>query len=147
MGNWIAPEECKHGYVYAITSRNLGFGVWREDVQGFVGIREKFGDLFLFTEYHRDTGGMFGTVMPWAEVERCPIEDLREHPQTLCSQHDRPAVFIDREKGWLHVDDGSPLPDDPMDLPRAIMNQPLFDYLTWVEEQNDWDQIIEDFRH
>jgi len=41
--------------------RNLSYGVY-DGKEGFIGIREKFGHEFLFTEYHFDQGPPFGTV-------------------------------------------------------------------------------------
>jgi hypothetical protein len=64
MDNYIALGDCKHGQVYKINSRNLSFGVFKMGVYGFIGIREKFGSRYLFTEFHWDTGAPFGTVMP-----------------------------------------------------------------------------------
>ncbi len=48
----IAIDECKHGWLYRVHSRNLNLGVYRTDDKGFIGIRHKFGSRFLFTEYH-----------------------------------------------------------------------------------------------
>ena len=45
----IPMSECKHGWLYKIDSRNLILGVYNETQQGFVGIREKFGNEYLFT--------------------------------------------------------------------------------------------------
>jgi hypothetical protein len=42
------------GRLYRIRSRNLPYGVY-DGFGGFVGIREKFGSLFLDTEYDQDT--------------------------------------------------------------------------------------------
>src|SRR6266498_5084797 len=49
------------GHLYRIGSRNLPYGVY-DGRGGFIGIREKFGSLFLFTEYDWDKGPPFGTV-------------------------------------------------------------------------------------
>ncbi len=57
-------------------------GVYREDKQGFVGIRVKFGIEFLFVEYHWDTGEPFGTVKPIEILELCPIKNLDEYIET-----------------------------------------------------------------
>ena len=75
----IPLSECKHGGLYRIHSRNLRLGVFKEGVKGFVGIREKFSHLYLFTEFHWDTGPPFGTVNPKEFLEDCPITDLDEH--------------------------------------------------------------------
>lgn len=72
----IPLEDCKHAYLYRISARNFSLGVFDAEVKGFVGIREKFGTRYLFTEYHYDTGAPFGTVFPQEELGPCPIQDL-----------------------------------------------------------------------
>lgn len=71
-------DECRHGVLYRLRSRNLSCGVWKADVQGFVGVREKFGDTFCFTEYHYGQGAPFGTANAYEELAECPITDLRD---------------------------------------------------------------------
>ena len=61
--NMIPLKDCKKGYVYELNSRNLLVGIFDGDT-GFIGIRKKFESIYLFTEYHRDTGPPFGTVHP-----------------------------------------------------------------------------------
>ncbi|MEK7251441.1 MAG: hypothetical protein AAB209_13575 [Bacteroidota bacterium] len=75
---YIPLSDCKHGWLYEIRSRNLTLGVFRSDQKGFVGIREKLGHVYLFVEFHWDTGAPFGTVKPLRLIERCPIEKLDE---------------------------------------------------------------------
>ena len=70
----IPLAECKHGGLYRIFSRNLSLGVFNKPSQGFIGIREKFGHHYLFTEYHWDTGPPFGTVHPKELLEMVPDE-------------------------------------------------------------------------
>lgn len=65
-------DQCVHGGVYRIRSRNLSVGVFNEKNNGFIGIREKFDSLFLFTEFHYDIGEPFGTVMPDELIEMLP---------------------------------------------------------------------------
>lgn len=55
-------------HVYSLNSRNLNFGVWNPETSGFKGVREKFGDLYLFEEYHWDTGEPYGTAAPLEDV-------------------------------------------------------------------------------
>ena len=50
------------GHLYRIRSRNLPYGVY-DGRAGFIGIREKFGSLYLFTEYDYDQGVPYGTVI------------------------------------------------------------------------------------
>ena len=83
MTEKIPMDQCKEGYLYRIDSRNLTFGIFREESKGFVGIREKFGSEYLFTEFHFDTGTPFGTVNPEEELEQCPLDDLGERNPEL----------------------------------------------------------------
>ncbi|MGH2568747.1 MAG: hypothetical protein ACRDGA_10430 [Bacteroidota bacterium] len=76
--NYISLEKCEDQWLYRIASRNLRAGVFRKDRNGFVGIREKFGQEFLFVEFHWDTGEPLGTVKPLQQLELCPIENLDE---------------------------------------------------------------------
>jgi hypothetical protein len=73
----IPIEDCKKGYLYLINSRNLDLAVYDGD-GGFIGIREKFGQRFLFTEFHWDTGEPYGTVRPQEELEYCPVVNVSE---------------------------------------------------------------------
>lgn len=74
---YIPIEQCVKYGLYKIYSRNLTLGVY-DGNGGFVGIREKFGDEYLFTEYHWDTGEPFGTVMPLELIEICSIEPTED---------------------------------------------------------------------
>ena len=81
-GICILLEECKHGGLYRIHARNFDFGIYDEKQQGFIGVREKFGNTYLFIEFHRDNntvGKMFGTVNPKELLEMCPVKDLGTH--------------------------------------------------------------------
>lgn len=60
------------GHLYRIRSRNLSYGVY-DGNGGFIGIREKFGALYLFTEYDYDQGAPYGTVRV--------VEDLGPVPE------------------------------------------------------------------
>lgn len=72
MIDYIKLEDCKKGFLYKIFSRNLSHGVF-DGSTGFIGIRNKFGCDYLFTEYHWDTGPPFGTVHP--KIKICKIPD------------------------------------------------------------------------
>jgi len=65
--------ECQRGHVYEIFSRNLRLAVY-DGEGGFIGIREKFDRLFLFTERHWDEGEPFGTVKPLRELGVVPAD-------------------------------------------------------------------------
>lgn len=68
MFGYLSLEACRDRHLYRIRSRNLDFGVYRADRKGFLGLREKFGDVYPFTEYHYDTGAPCGTVKPVEEL-------------------------------------------------------------------------------
>lgn len=145
---YMRNGECVVGRTYAIWSRNLQFGVFRGHADGgFVGIREKFGSEYLFTEYHYDVGMAFGTVEPWVDLEECPIKDLRENLESVC-QHGRLVEWrqehpTEHEGWWYHKDDGSRLPDGYKDDPHfAPMNQVLFDYLDDVRKRYSWETLM-----
>lgn len=67
----IALSECVKGHLYKVNSRNLELAVFDGET-GFTGIREKFGDRFLFKEYHYDTGVPYGTVRPQEDLGPIP---------------------------------------------------------------------------
>jgi len=59
----IPLSECVKGRLYKIKSRNLLYGVF-DGRDGFIGIRGKFEDEYLFREFHWETGAPHGTVSP-----------------------------------------------------------------------------------
>jgi len=73
----IPLVDCKNTGFYRLDSRNLSFGVFVKEYNGFVGIRSKFGLRFLDVEYHWDTGEPHGTAMPLELICDCPITDLK----------------------------------------------------------------------
>jgi hypothetical protein len=81
MNDWIdrntLPEDQLEGrQVYRIKCRNLSVGVWVPEARGFIGIREKFGDKYLFTEYHYETGAPYGTAHALAKLDLVIPEDV-----------------------------------------------------------------------
>lgn len=75
--DYIKLSDCKKGYLYKIHSRNLDYGIY-DGNNGFIGIREKFNNKYLFTEYHYDQGPPFGTVKPFEEICELPDDILPE---------------------------------------------------------------------
>ena len=69
---WIPIDKCRDGFVYHIHARNAYVGIYDEKEKGFIICRHKFNDIFLFTEYHWDTGEPYGTVKPLHEIEKAP---------------------------------------------------------------------------
>jgi hypothetical protein len=79
--SYIPLASCKHGFLYRLDSRNLRYGVFNEKTKGFMGIRRKFTMVFLFEEYHWDTGEPYGTVKPLEELE--DISNILDDPYKL----------------------------------------------------------------
>jgi hypothetical protein len=50
MQNCIPLDQCIEGGLYQIRSRNLNYGVFTEN--RFIGIREKFGYVYLESVMH-----------------------------------------------------------------------------------------------
>ena len=127
----ISLQDCKHGYTYRIDSRNLSIGVFNQQTKGFVGIREKFGNEFLFAEFHWDTGEPFCTVEPQEEIEKCPIEDLRESLEPICS-YCRERV-VHKQGKWKHAKTKT---CESVAIPVENPNKPLFEYLKKLRTTN-----------
>lgn len=144
MSDYIPLTECQPGHVYKIMSRNLGHGVY-DGAGGFIGIREKFGSQYLFTEYHWDQGPPFGTVHPETDLGPLPedltvAETLRMYDEvtgrTIAWDFD-----IDRgddvlpRSGWYRYCDGDkePMPQWPEGKQARLPNTALFDYLMQYE--------------
>ena len=100
---YIPLDQCQHGQLYRIASRNLSVGVFDKETNGFVGIRHKFGEYFLDCEYHWDTGEPHGTACPKELLEPCPIQDLREYLGSICDGCKRPVDYVE-VGGWRHID-------------------------------------------
>jgi len=134
MSESISLDKCVHGKLYRIHSRNLGFGVFNSEAQGFIGIREKFGNRYLFTEYHWDAGAPFGTVHPKEELEQLP-EDIRvKEDLGTEDQEGRPCAFDKPRdqggKGWYVIETGKPCEGFPV----CVSNKKLFD---WLEQKSN----------
>lgn len=137
-------SECVKRGVYRINSRNLTVGVYDGD-EGFIGIREKFGSKFLFTEYHWDQGPPFGTVRPQELVHSLPRElDLFERlPYSVCGVEGcwRPAQFVklndDGTGAWFHLKGNVLAEADEFGhkvSPCGYTYLPLFEYLEDLQE-------------
>ena len=127
----IPLNQCKNGYIYKLNSRNLGIGVFCEETKGFIGIREKFGDKYLFTEYHWDTGAPFGTVKPLEEIGQIPDDIIIGEDLGIIDSITKKSVKFDVPvtqggKGWYFLDTG--VADDKI-RPISVENKKLFDFL------------------
>lgn len=109
---YIAVADCKRGHLYRVRSRNLAFGLFvPEKENGFIGIREKFGRLYLFTEYHWDNGAPFGTVRPVEDLGLIedPTIPFEERGPTTC-QHCGELVEYRKVEGGRKLEDGTVVP-------------------------------------
>lgn len=127
----IHLNECEDRFAYRISSRNLSIGVFNLKTSGFIGIREKFGDQYLFTEYHYDTGAPFGTVTPKEKLIKLPDDiELCERFATKDKITGREVSFdkpiSDGGKGWYYLDTGE---SDEKIEPSSRSNKKLFDWI------------------
>ena len=151
--DYIPLDKCKKGFLYEIHSRNLAIGLYDVD-GGFIGIRTKFGDKYLFTEYHYDTGAPYGTVKPFEELFRLPDNiacserethefgsDWAKDPET---GEERPTIRYDlkpgeephgRRQGFVDIfaDTKKRLPDRL--FPYLKDNRALFNWLRDAEKE------------
>jgi len=75
MNQYLTIEECKHGAIYRIRSRNLTYGIFNSKDKSFIGIREKFGYKYLFPEYHYSVPG---TVYPIEFIKDTNLDPSKE---------------------------------------------------------------------
>ena len=73
---YLKIEDLKDGYLYFIDARNAKHGIWISSRSGFLISRYKFGNNFLFEEYHWDCVA-FATVKPLREIEKSPFKSER----------------------------------------------------------------------
>lgn len=135
-GGFIPLDQCEDGAVYRIHSRNLAVGVFVKERGGFIGIRTKWGQRFLFCEYHWDTGAPHGTVKPLEKLEVKIPEgiQLTEYTGTIDEKTGRPVDFdrpiVDGGRGWYFTDT-----NEASDKIRGVLvpNDALFGFLDGVK--------------
>lgn len=122
------------GRVYKIRSRNLRVGVWNGK-DGFIGIRSKFGDRYLFTEYHYDASETYGTVCDAKDtgIDIPENVSVRTTLGSIDSITKRPVAFDtpvgDGGKGWYFIDTGEPSEEIRS---VSVNNKKLFDFIDGV---------------
>jgi len=128
--SYLPIDKCKKGFIYKLASRNLDIGVF-DGEGGFIGIRTKFKDRYLFTEYHWDTNKNFGTVKPLKELgqlpEGIPIKtslDTIDEITGRAVHFDKPIA--DGGRGWFFTDTNEA---STSIRPIAQNNHKLFDFL------------------
>jgi hypothetical protein len=75
--HYLTINQLEDGCAYLIHARNSYIGIWRASDSAFVILREKLGRLFLFPEFHWDTGEPFGTAKPFVKISG-PVGHTRE---------------------------------------------------------------------
>ena len=126
--------RCKEGVIYELHSRNLQCGVFVKAKAGFIGIREKYGERFVFMERHWNTGAPFGTAKPLRRIGVVPKSiPLQECLGTMDKTTKRRVEPVgEYDKGWCFVDTGKA---SKKIKPFAIHNDELFRFLQGVEKR------------
>jgi hypothetical protein len=111
----IDQGELVYRNVYRLRSRNLAFGVYDGD-RGFIGIREKFGDRYLATEY------LGATAVALESKGR--IDEPTKVCESLgvkCQVCGEDTSFEESARGWVCADGTCTNPQ-----PKSISNNDLF---------------------
>lgn len=124
----IPLEQLLRGHLYRLQSRNLRQGVY-DGRGGFIGVREKFGYRYLFTEYYYT--GSDGTANALEDLGPIPddiqaLEDLGtvDRGTNRLVAFDRPVA--EGGRGWYYIDTDDT--DQNIDAV-TVSNVALFDYL------------------
>lgn len=125
----IPPAYLIDRRIYRVRSRNLVIGAWSAADKGFIGIREKFGARYLFTEYEYDLAGPpFGTARAMDDLGAdVPADVLLKETLGLLDDSGREAAWDRDAKEYYWVDDDEVVPDGVNLAWRT--NQALFDLL------------------
>jgi hypothetical protein len=133
---WLPLAACVPGHAYRLHSRNLTLGVFNGET-GFLGLREKFGYRYLFSEDHWETGAPFGTVRPLEDLGAVPDDlQIAESLGSIDRRNGRSVAF-DRPvaaggRGWYYLDTGKA---NQKIEPQGLSNKKLFDWLEALERQ------------
>jgi hypothetical protein len=142
----IPLAACITGRVYQLHCRNFRVGVYNGR-KGFIGIREKFGSRYLFTEFHWEIGPPFGTVSETVdlEIDVPPEIQIAEDSAVIDTSTNRIVVFDPALKspnnitnppaGWYrYVDTNEVAPSVAEGFRSArVENAALFDFLDAIE--------------
>ncbi len=105
---YLAPEDCQEGFIYYGRGRSIGqIAVCTGEIDaglgkgslGFTGLRNKFGVDYLCTEVHYDQDSMFGTFLPFVELERIP--EGMDEKQTMHWLLDQTIELLEAKSSWL----------------------------------------------
>jgi hypothetical protein len=131
-------EELIKGRIYKLECRNLLCGVWN-GVNAFIGIRHKWGDEFLDTEYHWDFDDHYGTVENAEDTNHDIPKDFVLDTD-LGIKDNITGEWIERKwdennkfVGWYYIEDNEIATNV---RPVGIPNKELFNYLKNYIDKN-----------
>jgi hypothetical protein len=110
--HYLRSDQLEDGGLYLIHARNSHIGQWLALEKGFVILREKFGDRFLFTEYHWDKDAC-GTAKPLVKLSEPIAADalrdvleakLREIPYAVFMERTRSFTLLPRSLDGADAD-------------------------------------------
>lgn len=135
----LKMDRLERGRVYELQARNFSTGVWNGE--GFIGIRTKFDNRYLFTEYHCGRGAPYGTVYPIRATDAVVPDgiELVERFSVRCAQCEGSVEFIPDTPGtripghWHHVDQALDAGHDPHGQAYMPDNEALFEFLEGLE--------------
>lgn len=131
--SFIPLSQCSSHSVYLLSSRNLTLGVF-DGVDGFVGIRSKFGSRFLDSEYHWDKDSPFGTARPLKLLHVLPSSYLcAVHLPGTLDETTGHHIYFDVDSNpnvWKFKESGEVV---PVPRPVALPNPELFCALEGLE--------------
>ena len=125
----IPFEELKPRHIYTLQARNLRLGVWTGEINGWVGIREKFGDLFLDTCEVPER-----TAYAKVKIGELP-EEISTQPYlaTICDECKNTVDFESaRDERWQHINKDL---NTHKVQPISLNNLKLFEYLQNIERE------------
>lgn len=136
----ISEEELQNGRVYKLKSRNLFVGVWNAAAGGFIGVREKFGDRYLFTEYLYKE--LSGTAQPVEALDLWAGDiPLTEYLGSFCQTCDQSVESVWNDNGTKKICTGnthttsSDCPAEGTYCAYVKMNKPLFDLMDELDRE------------
>jgi hypothetical protein len=156
-------EDLIKGRVYYTYCRNLDYCVW-DGEGGFIGIREKFGDRFLDTEYHYVYSAHHGTVS-YARDLGIDLPDDIPATESLGTQDSKSGRWlryeedpeylknpsIDKKRGWyVFIDTGERCPPYPEISQCRVGNDALFEFIQHISNsrrgEGDYERALQEMR-
>ena len=124
----IPPDQLIERGIYRLQSRNLMVGAWNPATLGFIGVREKFGSQYLFTEYEHDLAGPpFGTARAVEYLDVTVPDNIPMLERLgIFNPDGREARYEEQNRRYVWADTGEVAPN--VDL-HWVQNEELFQLL------------------